>query len=86
MADFALFVLASQALSDVIVKKDVPIAPTQFPLISQPLVIPTLTTQEVAEAYVSADTDVPMMTFQQWLQQNPGGNFVRYSKYVTGFN
>ncbi len=80
MADFALLVLASQALSDIIAKKD-----RQFPLISQPLVIPTLTTQEMAELYVSADTDVPMMTFQQWLQRNPGGTQMEYAKYVTGF-
>lgn len=83
MADLALLVLASQALSDLIAKKDVRQRDVQE-LRFQPLVLPPITSLEADILYTEAVTDNPMWTYEQWLQRNPGGNFVRYSKYVTG--
>ena len=78
--DLALLVIVTKALFG----RPSRIA-TQLPLIGQPLEIPPMTSLDVAEAYVSADTAVARLTFAEWRQLNPGGTMTQYGKYVTGF-
>ena len=82
--DLALLVIVTKALLGDRLGRPSLVA-TQFPLIGQPLEIPPMTSLDVAEAYVSADTAVARLTFAEWRQLNPGGTMTQYGKYITGF-
>ncbi len=74
--DIALLFIAARAL---IPTKVTVLEPISF------IEIPPMTSLDVAETYVSADTAVALLTFEEWRQRNPFGTREQYAKYVTGF-